>query len=188
MSKGKKRPYAELLPIAQRILDGLAPYCQRIEIAGSLRRERPLVGDIELVAVPKFGADLFGQPDYKQNMPRAFLIEKGVTVVKGDKQPESKYLQFLYGSYTVDLFMPLPETWGSIFLLRTGSHDFNMWLMTVRSGQVGVRFEDGRLLHRFNNALIATPEESDVFEQLQMEFVPPNMRDDGRWLAYTRKI
>jgi DNA polymerase/3'-5' exonuclease PolX len=186
MSKGDKRPFATILPIAQRIVEGLAPHSQRIEIAGSLRRERPLIGDIEIVAVPQFGVDLFGQPDPKQNYLRAFLQEKGVEIVKGDKQPESKYIQFVYGAHKVDLFMPTPETWGSIFLIRTGSHEFNMWLMTVRSGQVGVRFEDGRLLRRFNNEVIPTPEESDVFEQLQMAFVPPNMRDDGKWLEYVR--
>lgn len=186
MSKGSKRPHSEMIPIAYRIMGGLEPYSQRIEIAGSLRRERPLIGDIEIVAVPQFGVDLFGKPDTKQNRLRAFLQEKGVEIIKGDKQPETKYIQFVYGQHKVDLFMPMPETWGSIFLLRTGSHEFNMWLMTTRSGQVGVRFEDGRLLRRWNGELIPTPEESDVFEQLQMDFVPPNMRDDGKWMEYLR--
>ena len=180
MSKGEKLPRAVMLPIAQHIVDVLGDYCQRIEIAGSLRRERPLVGDIELVAIPQYEKDLFGIADLSRNLLKHFLVQKGVNMPKfGDK-----YIQFMYGSHKVDLFMPTPETWGSIFTLRTGSHEFNMWLMTVRSGQVGVRFEDGRLLRRYNGELIPTPEESDVFEHLKLEVVPPNMRDDGRWVRY----
>ncbi len=34
MSKGSKRPYSEMIPIAHRIMGGLEPYSQRIEIAG----------------------------------------------------------------------------------------------------------------------------------------------------------
>jgi len=182
MSKGEKRPYSVVFPTAQHIVSVLGDYCERIEIAGSLRRERSLVGDIEIVAIPKYEKDLFGMPDLSQSELKHFLVQKGVKMPRcGDK-----YIQFLYGDYKVDLFMPTAETWGSIFLIRTGSHDFNMWLMAVRTGKVGVRFEDGRLLRRWNNDLIPTPEESDVFEHLQMDFVPPNMRDDGRWLGYIR--
>ena len=182
MSQGSKRPYAEVLPTAQHIVSVLCDYCQRIEIAGSLRRERPFVGDIEIVAIPKYETNLFGDPDLSRSELKHFLVRKGVVIPKlGDK-----YIQFLYGGYKVDLFMPTAETWGSIFTIRTGSHDFNMWLMSTRSGQVGVRFEDGRLLRRWNGELIPTPEEADVFEQLQMDFVPPNMRDDGKGMVYLR--
>jgi len=39
--------------IAEKTKALLAPYCERIEIAGSIRRKKPDVGDIELVAIPK---------------------------------------------------------------------------------------------------------------------------------------
>ncbi len=41
------------LEIAERTKKLLAPYCERIEIAGSIRRKKPEVKDIELVAIPK---------------------------------------------------------------------------------------------------------------------------------------
>lgn len=53
------------LPVAERLRDELAPYCERIEIAGSIRRRKPTVHDIEFVAIPRTEReeqrDLFGQ-------------------------------------------------------------------------------------------------------------------------------
>jgi DNA polymerase/3'-5' exonuclease PolX len=42
---------AKATAIAERIKAELAPYTERIEIAGSVRRRKPEVKDIELVAV-----------------------------------------------------------------------------------------------------------------------------------------
>ncbi len=41
------------LQIAEKVKAQLAPHCERIEIAGSIRRKKPDVGDIEIVAIPK---------------------------------------------------------------------------------------------------------------------------------------
>lgn len=42
---------SEARPIAERIKSELAPYCSRIEIAGSIRRKRQIVNDIEIVCI-----------------------------------------------------------------------------------------------------------------------------------------
>ena len=48
--------------IAEGVKAKLAPHCERIEIAGSIRRGKPVVGDIEIVCVPHQvqAMDLFG--------------------------------------------------------------------------------------------------------------------------------
>jgi hypothetical protein len=53
MSNGQPRPHAEMMFLALEVLRLLAPYCARIAIAGSLRRGKELVGDIEIVAQGK---------------------------------------------------------------------------------------------------------------------------------------
>jgi DNA polymerase/3'-5' exonuclease PolX len=45
--------YQEALKIAQETVELLRPHCERIEIAGSIRREKPEPNDIEIVAIPK---------------------------------------------------------------------------------------------------------------------------------------
>ena len=54
MSTGLRYTLAEAQRIAGAIVGQLDPSCVRLEIAGSLRRGRPDVGDIELVAIPRF--------------------------------------------------------------------------------------------------------------------------------------
>ena len=62
MSEGPRIPRARALMLAQGLIETLRPHCERIEIAGSLRRGKPDVGDIELVCIPKADEmrDLFG--------------------------------------------------------------------------------------------------------------------------------
>src|SRR5205823_12049549 len=48
-------PLAQAEKHAAKILAELAPFCERIEIAGSIRRRRPTVNDIDFVALPHAG-------------------------------------------------------------------------------------------------------------------------------------
>ena len=59
-SKEKKYPHAEAQAIAQEVVEQLRPHCERIVVAGSIRRKKSEVGDIEIVAIPKpYSSGLF---------------------------------------------------------------------------------------------------------------------------------
>ena len=47
----------EARAIADDVMVRLAPHCHRIQIAGSIRRLKPIVKDIEIVAISIFGGD-----------------------------------------------------------------------------------------------------------------------------------
>lgn len=49
-----RKPLAQARAVADLLVSYLAPACERIEIAGSIRREVPEVKDIELVAIPRW--------------------------------------------------------------------------------------------------------------------------------------
>ncbi len=49
----EKMRFEKAYSIAERVMKLLKPFCDRIEIAGSLRREKEEVKDIEIVAIPK---------------------------------------------------------------------------------------------------------------------------------------
>lgn len=56
MSAEIARRLADARHVAEALVRELAPACDRIEIAGSIRRQKPWVSDIELVAIPQLGA------------------------------------------------------------------------------------------------------------------------------------
>lgn len=188
MSKKTKKPYGDVYPVAQEIAEKISPYCDRIEIAGSLRRKRETIGDIEIVALPKLAhmRNLLGDIVQTENMLHEFLVSNEVKLLKGSKS-DAKQKQFTYAGYQVDLFLPTsPAHWGSIFTIRTGSHGFNMWVMNERCPKVKVRFSHGLVYWYGNPKPLETPEEINIFEALEMDFVPPKNRDDKKWMRYVR--
>src|SRR3989304_2582209 len=67
----------EAARIAAEIADYLRPACQRVEVAGSIRRQRPQPKDIEIVAAPRWSkrqADMFTEeplPDTDEALKEA---------------------------------------------------------------------------------------------------------------------
>lgn len=53
MSTGERIERARALALAREFVEAVKPACERIEIAGSLRRCLPWIGDIEVLAVPR---------------------------------------------------------------------------------------------------------------------------------------
>lgn len=61
--------------VAAEMVEALRPYCHRVEVAGSIRRGREWIGDIEIVAIPKSSlkqpdVDIFGEPLGKPKVVR----------------------------------------------------------------------------------------------------------------------
>lgn len=185
MSKQTKKPLKQAQEIAAHIVKTLSPFCHQIEIAGSIRRQRPQIGDIEIVALPVvhvLESDLFGNPTKTTTNLHEFLTSCPLTLIKG-AEPLAKFKQFKYGAYMVDLFLPASvDHWGSVFTIRTGSHDFNMWLMNTWQHRAGIKFRDGRVYK--GAQLLQTKTEQQLFKAIGLPFIPPNKRDDQQWLNF----
>src|SRR5687767_9873869 len=109
-SGGYPMDYPAALEIARRAEAALAPYCQRIAIAGSIRRQRPQVKDIEIVAQPlQEPADLFGH-ELVAHQGFCAVVNQW-RAIKG--QPTGKYTQRrLPDGINLDLFIADPDNWG----------------------------------------------------------------------------
>ena len=170
---------SEARDIAVKVLNHVKSATTRIEIAGSIRREKPVVGDIELVAIVEDQEKLlrllgdFGQ-----------TIKPGVPgVVPWSPKPGAKYIRArLSEGMNLDLFVANPDNWGGLFLMRTGSASgsdgnafngfvpgcFSRWKKLSGGGRmtdVMPTMPDGTQL--------PIPEEQDFFHLLEMDFVPP---------------
>jgi DNA polymerase/3'-5' exonuclease PolX len=179
MSTTERRPYDQMFRVASGLVERLRPACCRIQVAGSLRRQREMVGDIEIVAIPKPIPDLFGNPTPTTRVDTA-LAGWPITFVRNG--PKLKQFTFTGGSsrqlYTVDLFLPTAETWALIYMIRTGSSEFSRKMVTAKSqgGYKPDRYQvsDGRVWE--NGVALEIAEEERLFELWEMDFVAPEER------------
>jgi len=159
--------YEEALKIAENVKQQLAPHCERIEIAGSIRRKKPEVKDIEIVVIPKpYDVGLF---------------ENGITPIvnqweKVKGELPCKYTQrILPEGIKLDLFFAEHDNWGNTFAIRTGSADFShKWLASEWVSQ-GYKSEGGHLYK--DGERIAIREEEDLFKLLHIPYVEPEGRE-----------
>ena len=158
--------------LAERIRAELAPHCDRIEIAGSIRRRRPECGDIDLVCLPKFGG-------------REAMIERCNQSATLDKCG-SQYVVFtLANGFQLDLwfahagggdlFAPEPSNWGALLLARTGSAAHNIHLCSVAHAK-GLHFQPHRGLER-RGTVVASETEEAIFSALGLDFIRPEDRE-----------
>lgn len=180
-----KVPLSVASSVAELLLRDLRDGCERIEIAGSIRRRRENVGDIEIVAIPKFAFDLLGGRGYSEldgaidRLMDISLIGIWLAPTKtGDRYKQFKLFYKGLDLCKLDLFIVSQETWGCQFAIRTGPASFSHRLVTPRRHgglcPAHLRFKDGRLWH--NEVALETPEEKDVFDFLGLPWCEPWQR------------
>jgi DNA polymerase/3'-5' exonuclease PolX len=172
MSEGPKIARNVALNLAQILIGHLSGVCERAEIAGSLRRGKDRVGDIEIVCIPRQYLDFFFEPYYVWSDVRAVL--SGYRMIMGG----DFYQRYDLGVCKADVYVTTREKWGVIFTLRTGSADFSrrMVMPKTQGGYLpdGMRIEEGRLW--MGSVSMETLEEQDLFQAVGMEWVRPENR------------
>jgi len=164
-----RRPLAEALNIATSIAAELGPHCKRIEIAGSIRRQRPTIGDIEIVCVP---LPYDASPLFRSGF--ASVVDQW-SPVKG--LLPCRYTQRLHPSgMKVDLFMPDPRGFGLQLAIRTGSAEWSHRVLAAAWVRAGYRSEAG-LLRDCCDFVVATPTERELFDLIGLRWVEPADRE-----------
>lgn len=170
--------------LACELIALLGDKCERIEVAGSIRRLSPSPGDIELVVVPKLVPaqnDLFGEVSEERNLLLAELnMLVNLRMLSKRASADGKlcwgprHQRALYKGVPVDVFQVLPPAqWGAIMAIRTGPAEFARRLVTKRSmggfmpenmrvtlGALWREGEDG------DYAQLETPTEDDFFQAI----------------------
>lgn len=169
--------YATALGLAVAIINRLDTHCRRIEIAGSLRRQKAEIGDLEFVAIPH--QDLY---DYTDDLLATGRIRPGTPKAWGTKLRRFVFMTNSGRLVTCELWLqPSPATWGINYMIRTGSADFAHKMVTPQSrgGWMpdGYKVDGGRVW--LGRTPLDTREEEDVFRLWGMDYVPPHLRTNG---------
>lgn len=156
-------------------MEKLSPYCERISIAGSVRRMKPEVHDIEIVAIPSINSEptMFDEGRKREFPSGLFFSWKAI-------KNGPRYKQFtLPEGINLDLFVVLhPAQWGVILAIRTGPADFSHWIVTPKyqGGPLpgDCRVQDGGVYRR--GGLLTMPEEKDFLDFIGLGWIEPSER------------
>lgn len=159
--------------IAESVLAILMPLCKSIFVAGSVRRSKEEVGDIEIVVVPKenfqnklWGIVTYGTLDWNVYEDK----NRKVTFRQGPK-----YYGIKYRGVRIEIFTADADNFGYIYWLRTGPAESNIWLMThLQSCAAPFHFQDG--YGWLGERKLALPNERDLFDLLGIPLLAPDNR------------
>jgi DNA polymerase (family 10) len=152
---------------AVRIIASLTEACTFDEIAyaGSLRRMRETIGDLDILVA---AADAEPIMDAFTSMPRvAEVLAKGST----------KTTIVTRRGLQVDLRVVPHEAWGAALIYFTGSKAHNIRIREI-AVKKGLKLSEWGLFHAKDGSLIAALSEEVVYEALDLPWIPPTMRED----------
>ena len=161
----KRMLYAEATRIAAQI-EAYLRKCTAIrefELAGSFRRRRETVGDLDAVAAAADSAAVM----------KHFNAFPGITEVIGSG--ETKTSVVLKGGLQVDLRVVPAKSFGAALTYFTGSKSHNVHLRRIAQAR-------GLLLNEYglfrNDVVIASRTEEEIYRALGLAWVPPELRED----------
>ncbi len=153
----------------------------KVEVAGSIRRGKPVVGDIEIVAL----ASRSCRPEGVRTVLERIGVCRGQRNKAGASAPwgERYYrgtLELAPGTEVgVDLFVVRPPAeWGVVYLIRTGSAEFSQAIVT-RLHRWGLHSDQGRIVRSDTGEVLPCGHESTFFRYARLPWIPPELRDPG---------
>lgn len=187
--KPKRVTLDEARAVAKELYDRLLPFCDKVKVVGSVRRCRPLVGDIELLFIPRLvtkQAALFDDTGdlcdlAELNIDRweyeGYLKKRPNVNGSPCWGKQNKLAIHTTSGIPVDFFATTSENWFVALVIRTGGKVTNLRLTT---GAI----KKGLTLHAYGNGFerirdgtkIPCHSELDVFKFAGVPYLEPRER------------
>ena len=143
--------------IAAEVVLRLSPYCTKIEVAGSIRRRKPWVKDVDIVLIPAHPWNLSQE-----------IRGLGPVKIRGNK-----LTRFSYNGVQVDLYFARPAAWATLLLIRTGSKENNIRLCTLAKKRGWHLAANGDGLFDENGRRVAGDSEESIYMALGLPYQEP---------------
>ncbi len=140
------------------------PACEWAEVAGSLRRQKETIGDLDIVAASKDMkslADAFAEAPFVDE-----IVAHGPTKVS-----------IKCGGVDVDLRIVEPEAFGSLLHHFTGGQAHNIALRE-RAVKRGLNISEYGIAKAGSGDYKPVPTEEDLYSRLGLSYIPPELRED----------
>ena len=165
----------EATALAEHILGFVRshPACERAELAGSLRRRKETIGDLDLVAASREGkalADAFAGAQFVDE-----ILAHGPTKV---------FIKC--GGVEVDLRIVAPEAFGSLLHHFTGGQAHNI-ILRERAVRMGINISEYGLAKAGTGEYEPIATEEEIYSRLGLAYIPPELREDTGELEAAEK-
>ncbi len=191
MSDRQKFPHFDAMTVANGVMAELAFYCEpgRCVVAGSLRRGKPLVSDVEILYVPRLSKEqdkdaLFGSvevnlaDDRIKHLLANVVLDKRLSVDGvATWGPRNKLAVHAASGIPVDLFATTEKDWWVSLVVRTGSKETNLALTAgARAlGKTLMAYGEG-VKDLATGEVTAARSEEEVFALCGLNYLKPEDR------------
>jgi len=152
MTKGK-----DVIGLAKKLIRSLTPYCRKIQIVGSIRRNEKNPVDIDIVLIPKDKEKL-----------EEFMKKKARFVQGGNKEST-----FRVEGTKVELYYTVPEEWGATLLAYSSKVGSGIGLRVVAKKK-GLKLTQHGLFKKGKR--IAGRTEREIYKALGRPWKAPENR------------
>ena len=173
-------PLARARKIAAKVTAELAPFCSRLEVAGSIRRGRAQIGDIDLVLLATDRKALEARVTRSCKLAKCgdqYVVANmsdGTQLDLWFAHPGSAHAERdMFGNLVGKV---LPANFGSLLLSRTGSTMHNVYLIE-HAKRRGLTWNTHWGVFNSDGTCVASETEEDSFKALGLAFVKPEQRE-----------
>lgn len=189
MSDKPKFPNAVAMKVAKELCDSFKPVAERIIVAGSLRRRKPMVGDVEILYIPKTEVrpdpqDMFSTvvvnlvDEQISHLEKDGVLERRKNV-NGSEMfgPKNKLMSHRATGMPVDLFQTTADNWHNYLVCRTGPKESNTRICTAaqRMGWKWNPYGNG-FTKGVDGMQLAMESEEAVFKFVGLPYLSPEKR------------
>ncbi len=175
---------------AERLADWLADAAEQVAIAGSIRRNRPEVHDIDLVVVPRVEqvtVGLLGETEphccVSERLDR-LAVDGFINPLRGGGKVRRCEIRarFCRPAVPADIYIVPPEQFAMALLIRTGSAEHNIKLCQAAAARgLKVDVANYRLIRRVRDethaVAIDATDEAAIFKAVGLPFIGPELRE-----------
>jgi len=164
-ARGPRKPLAEAKSIAYYLINALnkTKLSGKIIAAGSIRRGKETIGDIDLLATSRKPKELM----------KAFttLLQVKRVLAKGP----TKSMVILKNNIQADIRVVPPESWGAALLYFTGSKQYNIGMRKIAIRK-GYKLNEYGLFDRKTDKRLAGKTEKEIYAKLGLNYKKPKQR------------
>jgi DNA polymerase (family 10) len=159
--------------LAEKLVEHLlaAPGVEKVTPAGSLRRGRETVGDLDILVTGKACA----QPESLQKIVEHLLRFPGLMEVIAQGENKISFRQ--RNGMQVDVRLLPPESFGAAMQYFTGSKAHNVALRQ-RALKMGYTLSEYSLADLKTEEPVAGGSEEEIYAKLKLDFIPPELREN----------